>query len=112
MPDDIDILEPQTFIAIELMVIANAIGEVQALRGVDSIVMELRRGGVKPQYEIGPISFSCEDSAQLRYLVTFTATVSLSGSAFTVREFSKNRIGDRPNNTNRDKPLVFHSHLN
>ena len=78
------------------MVLEYAMGSVENYSGVDAIVTILRRTGIKSQFDIGPISFTCEDSVQLRYLVTFTVSVSFSGNVFVVRDLSRVRIGGRP----------------
>ena len=82
------VVVPQAFVANN--------GSPQIYTGVSSLRALLASSGFKPEYDIGPIAFTCEDSRQNRYLVTFTGSINLNGNTFKVRDLDRRRIGSRP----------------
>jgi hypothetical protein len=70
--------------------------KIETYSGLPSLQSVLVEKGVKAPYNIGPIAFSCEDSRQNRYLVSFTASLNQSGTKFTVLDIDRQRIGSRP----------------
>jgi len=86
------VLEGQRNMTIEPLVIRGA----NEFRGVRAIVDILRVGKNSRTFDIGPVAFSCEDSVQNRYLVTFRVEVNFQGNALIVRDCERVRIGSRP----------------
>ncbi len=92
------VLAPGDIMRIWPVVMERKVGDnlEQLMNGVSSIRDILSKRGSQSSYDIGGIAFSCEDSVQNRYLVTFTAEVSFGGNVFTVRDLDRRRIGSRP----------------
>jgi hypothetical protein len=95
-PGTIDILEPNALIPIEPLVLVANNGVGNQYRNVASLHSILRNEDVKTEYDIGPVAFSCEDSVQNRYLVTFTVKLNNSGNIMSVQDCERIRIGSRP----------------
>jgi hypothetical protein len=90
------VLQPMTQMPIGPLVM-KANGQLATeFKGVYSIVELLKKEKVASAYNIGPVSFSCEDRAQNRYLVTFTVEVSFSARTMRVVDLDRRRIGSRP----------------
>jgi hypothetical protein len=94
--DNQTVLQPMTQMPIGPLVM-KANGQLATeFKGVYSIVELLKKEKVASAYDIGPVSFSCEDRAQNRYLVTFTVEVSFSARTMRVIDLDRRRIGSRP----------------
>jgi hypothetical protein len=81
---------------IEPVLSRGANGPVIEFRGVSAIVDTLRNEKNSSMYDIGPVAFSCEDSVQNRYLVTFRVEINFQGNMLAVRDCERVRIGSRP----------------
>jgi hypothetical protein len=90
------ILEGGQRMPIEPVLFRGANGPVMEFRGVSAIVDTLRIEKNSRTYDIGPVAFSCEDSVQNRYLVTFRVEVNFQGNTLTVKDCERVRIGSRP----------------
>lgn len=94
--EETHILEGQRNMTIEPVLFRGANGPVIEFRGVSAIVDTLRIEKNSPMYDIGRVAFSCEDSVQNRYLVTFRVEINFQGNTLAVKDCERVRIGSRP----------------
>jgi hypothetical protein len=100
-PQSIDVLEPGERIAVRPLVLAtkdgSQTGPCDSLSGVVALHQAIRsRSKARKAYDIGNIVFTCEDTAQQRYLVTLRVAIDFLGSNMTVVDINRVRIGSRP----------------
>jgi hypothetical protein len=100
-PQSIDILEPRQGIDLRPLVLAtkdgSQTGPCDSLSGVAALHRAIKsRSKASNAYDIGKIAFTCEDTAQQRYLVTVRVAINFLGSNITVTDIDRVRIGSRP----------------
>jgi hypothetical protein len=100
-PNAIDVFEPGERVILKPLILATKDGQptgpCDSLSGIAALHQSIRsRSKASNAYDIGNLAFSCEDSAQQRYLVTIKATLDLLGINLTVVDLNRVRIGSRP----------------
>jgi hypothetical protein len=88
--DETHILEGRQSMVIEPVLVRSLSAHATEFKGVAAVVDFLRQEKNSPQYDIGPVSFTCEDGVQNRYLVTF------AGNRLIVKDCERIRTGSRP----------------
>jgi hypothetical protein len=101
LPNELDVLGAGERVVLTPSVLATvngtATGAMKQALGVQSLYEAVRtRTKASADYNIGDISFSCEDSVQHRYLVKLRVAVSTSGATLRVLDTERLRIGSRP----------------
>ncbi len=102
-PSDIPVLEGETGYLIAPALIRDIGGNAMEFNLVTSIIQFLRAESNRPTYDIGGVSFSCEDKVQNRYLVRFQAEINFQGNTLTVKDCERVLIGNRPNSYSPSK---------
>jgi hypothetical protein len=74
----------------------NGDGQSRSYNGLADVLSASVDKQKTPEYDLGPIAFTCEDSRQNRYLVTFKILIRSSGNGVSVQDLDRRRIVSRP----------------